>query len=87
MDSEQIILEGAEAKPLVLSALGCPYFLVVQDNVTKNNRTAIRSHISEGFDIGHVFDWLTDYADEDADFRNVLMDFAIGVGKKYSNKM
>lgn len=51
----EIILEGAEAKPLVLSAIGCPYFLIVQDDVTKKDRTAIRSHVSEGFDVGYGY--------------------------------
>ena len=84
MESDKIILEGAEAKPLVLSALGCTYFLIVQDDASHNEQTVIRSHVSEGFDIGHVFDWLTDYADADGEFRQVLLDFVIDVGEKYS---
>ena len=86
-NKEEILLDGKEAKPLVLAALGCPYFLIVQDDVSKNNRTLIHSHVSTGFNVGYVFDWLTDYAKNDEDFRQVLLDFVIDVSRELIKKI
>lgn len=80
MAEEKIILEGKQAKPLVLAAIGCPYFLIVQQE-TKNG-TKNYSHVSAGFDLGAVFDWLKNYADTDAEFRAALSNFIIDLTQK-----
>ena len=86
-NKEEILLDGKEAKPLVLAALGCPYYLVVQDDVSRNDKTLIHSHVSTGFNVGYVFDWLMDFAKNDEDFRQVLLDFVIDASQELTKKI
>ena len=73
MDKKKIILEDEEAKPLVLAATGKPYFIMVQ------TKKGYLLHVEKGFDIGHILQWLRDYAADNPDFRQVLADFVIDV--------
>lgn len=73
MGKEYKILEGEEAKPLVLAATGSPYFIAVQ------TKKGFIWHIGKGFDIGHILQWLRDYAADNPEFRQTLADFVIDV--------
>ncbi len=73
MDKKKIILEGEEAKPLVLAATGKPYFIMVQ------TKKGYLWHVEKGFDLDHILQWLRDYAADDPEFRQVLANFVIDV--------
>ena len=70
----KLILEGEDAKPLVLAATGCPHFVIVQDHSGR-----VHSKVTEDFDMEHVFNWLRDFAHENSDFCKALADFVIDV--------
>ena len=73
MDKKKIILEDEEAKPLVLAATGKPYFIAVQ------TKKGFIWRVEKGFDVGHILQWLRDYAADNPEFRQVLADFVIDV--------
>lgn len=74
---EIIELSQSEAEPLVLAATGKPYFLLVD---VENDE--FLSNVKEGFDLGHVFEWLANYARENKEFKTALTDFVIDLSKE-----
>lgn len=72
----KLILEGDEAKELVLAAIGNPYLIIVEkdDNVY--------SKVTNGFDVGLVFEWIKRLAKEDKAFKEALADFVIDLSKE-----
>lgn len=78
-NNKQIILDDSE-KELRLAALGNPFFILVQKE--KEDVIKIYSKVTDGFDIGYIFDWIKEFAREDKDFKAVLSDFVIELSKE-----
>jgi hypothetical protein len=77
METEIIYLPEEENKSLVLAATGSPYLLIVHEE-----GVGARHVIKEKFDYDWLFDFLKDYADENAEFRAALADYIIELSEK-----
>ena len=70
-------LSTKEVKPLFEAMSGKPYFLIVD-----TEEDAFLANVKEGFDVGHIFKWLANYAKEDKEFKAALADFIIDLSKE-----
>ena len=73
----KIDLPEEQAKPLVLAATGCPYFLLV-----RQEGVGIHYTMTEGFDTDWLFDIIKLLARQDADFKALLTDYVIDLSKE-----
>ena len=79
METRKIYLNEND-KELILAALGNPYFLIVEKE--RKDDVKVYSKVTEGFDIGYIFEWIIAYAREDEEFKKALADFVIDLSKE-----
>jgi len=80
MDGFEVIgIPYDEAEVLFKAMHGYPYFIIVDDD---DEKKSFISNLTEGFDVGLVFEWIKGYARENEDFKKKLADFVIDLSKE-----